>query len=176
MSDLMYLVPTIPHLRDVKLSVVYHECLESEDQPNGWRTMEKWKTDPDASRYHGLSPRSKYFINGVMIGEEVAMACETSKTPFPEKRVPRRGLDRVYPDDPDYARICMEQGLEHLLNGQHTSPPLPNGTHSSPISQKSATPFNVPLNGTNGHATYHQASAGKPTNGDLPNGINGSPN
>jgi len=53
-----------------------------------------------------------------------------SKTPFPVSRVPRRGLVAVQPEDPDYVRICTEQGLEHLLH-ETPSPGLPNGVNGS---------------------------------------------
>lgn len=171
----MYTVPHIPHLRNTKLAVGYHELLESEEQGRGWKTLQKWKQDPDASRYHGFAPRNKYYVNGRVIGEEMPVMHQTSKTPFPERRVPRRGLLQVYPEDPDYARVCVEQGLEHLLNGQD-SPSLPNGVFSSPVSQKSTTLSHASINGTNGCSAYRQASTGATTNGDLPNGIDSSPN
>ncbi|KAM5351358.1 hypothetical protein ACJ41O_004081 [Fusarium nematophilum] len=175
-SDLMYTVPNIPHLRHVQLAVEYRELLETDAQINGWRTAQKWKQDPDAGRFHGFAPRSKYYLNGVLVGEDMPQLAQTSKTPFPEKRVPRRGLVQVYPDDPEYTRICLDQGLEHLVNG-HLSPPLVNGIHSSPISQKSVTGGPV-LNGTikvlTPGSTSEGITTGVATHEGLTNGINGN--
>lgn len=72
---------------------------------------------------------------------------KTSRTPFPEKRVPRRnGLTRVYPDEADYAEICKQQGLEELLevNGVGVNGRV-NGTPA-------AEPQREPVNGINGRA------------------------
>jgi len=103
---------------------------------------------------------------------------QTSSTPFPDKKVPRRGLVQVFPDDPDYARLCLEQGLEHLVNG-HLSPPLINGIHSSPISQKSMV-SGGPLNGTFNALTPGSTTESLPVStaghDTLTNGINGNMN
>jgi hypothetical protein len=181
LSDLMYTVSNIPHLRNTQLAVEYRELLESEAQSMqwGWGTCQKWKQDPDAARYHGLAPRCKYYLNGALVGEDMPQLAQTSSTPFPDKKVPRRGLVQVFPDDPDYARLCLEQGLEHLING-HLSPPLANGIHSSPVSQKSMMLGGHPINGTFKALTPGSAieslpmsSAGHDT---LTNGINGKTN
>jgi hypothetical protein len=52
LSDLMYTVSNIPHLRTTQLAVEYRELLESEAQSMqwGWGTCQKWKQDPDAAR------------------------------------------------------------------------------------------------------------------------------
>ncbi|POR33492.1 Protein HOS4 [Tolypocladium paradoxum] len=172
-SDLLYTVPNIPHLSSIKLAVEYRELLESESQISGWASASKWKQDPDAGRFLGHAPRCKYYINGIMVGEDMPTLHQTSRTPFPEIRVPRRGLVQVARDDPDYERICVEQGLEHLLKGRQT-PLLPNGVHSSPSSQTTTTPAKSLVNGTNGHSTHEPAHAFKATNGVILNGINGS--
>ncbi|KAF4983342.1 hypothetical protein FZEAL_1234 [Fusarium zealandicum] len=176
-SDLMYTIPNIPHLRHVQLAVEYRELLETEEQSLGWRTAQKWKQDPDADRFHGFAPRAKYYLNGIIMGEDLPQLAQTSKTPFPEKKVPRRGLVQVYPDDPEYSRICVEQGLEHLVNG-HLSPPFLNGIHSSPISQKSMTSGGPLLNGTIKVLTPGSTSEGMimtaAVDEGLTNGINGN--
>ncbi|KAI5465589.1 hypothetical protein BGZ63DRAFT_411124 [Mariannaea sp. PMI_226] len=172
-SDLMYTVPNIPHLRNIQLAVEYRELMETEAQGLCWKASQKWKSDPDASRYHGFAPRSKYYIDGQMVGEDLPSLHQTSNVPFPEKRVPRRGLLQVYPDDPEYVRICLEQGLEHLVN-DHSSP-LANGIHSSPISQKSVTPAGSIANGTSKTlAALSTTNDSAATNGALTNGLNGS--
>ncbi|PHH88373.1 hypothetical protein CDD83_7618 [Cordyceps sp. RAO-2017] len=172
-SDLLYTVPNIPHLRNIKLAVEYRELLEREEELVGWKTKQKWKNDPGVERFYGFAPRNRYFINGVFVGEDVPTLHQTSKTPFPEARVPRRGLLRVFPDDPDYERLCQEQGLEHLLEGPHT-PSLPNGIDSSPTSQTTATPTKHRLvNGASGHSTHAAADNAATTNGATTNGTDG---
>jgi hypothetical protein len=174
----MYTVSNIPHLRNIQLAVEYRELLESEAQSMQWGTCQKWKQDPDAARYHGLAPRCKYYLNGALVGEDMPQLAQTSSTPFPDKKVPRRGLVQVFPDDPDYARLCLEQGLEHLVNG-HLSPPLINGIHSSPISQKSMV-SGGPLNGTFKALTPGSTTESLPVStaghDTFTNGINGNMN
>lgn len=133
MSDLLYIIPSFPHLHDVELIVAYKEVPQPSDVGR-MKAPGHWKSDPDSARYLGFAPGGKFYRNGVLIRENNARPAQTSKTPFPEKRVPRRGLQQVYPDDPEYARICREQGLEYLLQHHHRqkSPSLPNGVHPSP--------------------------------------------
>lgn len=173
LSDLLYTVPNIAHLRDIKLDVEYRELLESDSQAMGFKTLQKWKQDPGADRFHGFAPRHKYYVGGIMVGEDVPSLAQTSKTPFPEKRVPRRGLVQVYPDDPEYARICTEQGLGHLVKTL-SSPILPNGVNSLPSSQHLATPARSILNGTNGHSVFEPTGAENGANGRLLNGVHSS--
>lgn len=174
-SELMYIIPNIPHLRSITLTVAYRELPEHESQLSKWAPLQKWKIDPDANRFYGFAPRNKYYVNGQMVLEEKPGLSRVSKTPFPEKPVPRRGFVAVSPDDPEYARLCREQGLDQILSGLQT-PPLVNGTHSSPTSVLSSHPLQ--LNGDNSpdhHPTtngnnLHAAIQDKP----LTNGINGS--
>lgn len=131
-SDLMFIIPTIPHLRNVKLSMAYREL--PEDDALKLQPFHKWKTDPDANRNHGFAPGNKYYINGALVHEKTVGLSAVSKIPFPENRTPRRGLVAVSPNDPDYAQLCMEQGLEHLVNGHggSASPSLLHDTSPSP--------------------------------------------
>ena len=175
-SELMYIVPTFPHLRNVKLVVNYQELPEHESQLLTWgetgAACKRWKNDPGAEARHGFAPRAKYYINGELVSEHMPQIGLSSKTPFDHDRVPRRGLMAVKPDDPEYARLCREQGLEHLLTGT-PSPGLPNGVHgSSPLSGRMAPP------GTNGvvkpqqaHPLVNGAGSGP---GASVNGINGT--
>lgn len=166
----MFIIPNIPHLRSLKMSVEYRELPEDEGQLYGWKVTQKWKQDPDADRFYGFAPRNKYYINGVMVEEQRPGLSATSSTPFPEKRVPRKGLQQVFPSDPDYARLCKEQGLDHLLNGTKIAT-LANGGPLSPKSQLNARESSAePVNGV--HVTPPPASAlieARP----LPNGVNG---
>lgn len=169
-SDLMYIIPNVPHLRSLKLSVEYRELPEDEGQLYGWKYSQKWKQDPDADRFYGFAPRNKYYVNGVMVEEQKPGLCATSNTPFPEKRVPRKGLQQIFPGDPDYARLCKEQGLDHLLNG--IKAPLPNGGHLSPRSQSNVTETTAePVNGT--HAAAPTPAPAPSNEARVPNGVNG---
>ncbi|OLN93928.1 Protein HOS4 [Colletotrichum chlorophyti] len=170
-SDLMFIVPSIPHLRSLKMSVEYRELPDDESQLYGWKVPQKWKQDPDADRFYGFAPRNKYYVNGVMVEEQKPGLSATSSTPFPEKRGPRKGLQQIFPGDPDYARLCKEQGLDHLLNGRKT-PALRNGGQLSPRSQSNATETSVgDVNGTQGVVPAPAAASTEPS--VLPNGLNG---
>jgi hypothetical protein len=185
----MFIVPTIAHLRSLELAITYRELPEHESQLRTWAPLQKWKTDPDANRFYGFAPRNKYYIDGQLIREDVPGMSAVSKCPFPEKRVPRRGLQAVSPDDPDYSRLCREQGLDHLLS-EAGSPRSLNGVPgSSPTSAVSNLPprtFNGPTSPltthrivtANGNGTHRPMSpssdpgAAKPR--PLVNGINGT--
>jgi len=128
-SDFLHIVPTIHHLRNVKLTMEYRELPEDEALVNRWCPLQKWKHDPDASRNFGFAPGNKHFVNGELILEDRPSISVASSTPFPEKRVPRRGLVAVSPDDPAYAALCSAQGLDSLV-GEGGPPLLPNGIRS----------------------------------------------
>ncbi|KAL1882016.1 hypothetical protein VTK73DRAFT_2998 [Phialemonium thermophilum] len=161
-SELMFIIPTVPHLRSVRLTMAYRELPEHESQFGKWTPLQKWKNDPDANRFYGFAPRNKYYINGELVHEEKPGLCAVSTSPFPESRVPRKGLLAVSPDDPDYARLCREQGLDHLVANSKSSP-LPNGLSSSPKIATSNSVVQGPhgavvaveTTGTNGHLLSH---------------------
>ncbi|KAK3944737.1 hypothetical protein QBC46DRAFT_159036 [Diplogelasinospora grovesii] len=161
-SDFMYIIPTINHLRNLKLTMAYRELPENEAQLTKWAPLQKWKNDPDANRNYGFAPGNKHYINGAIVAEDKPGLCPVSKTPFPEKRVPRRGLIAVPPSDPDYVRLCHEQGLGELVAGTE-SPRLPNGIHSSPISASSHRAVSV-VNGPGSPSIPNTAAA---TNGAM---------
>ncbi|KAI0013668.1 hypothetical protein F4779DRAFT_625160 [Xylariaceae sp. FL0662B] len=140
-SDFLYIVPTVPHLRNVKLSICYCELPEHESALTTWSAPAKWKQDPDAESRGSFAPRSKYYINGQLVGEDRPKQYKPSKDPFPENRVPRRGngLVAVMPGEPDYVRLCIEQGLTHLLTDQQKQAVL-NGAHLTPRSMVSNEP------------------------------------
>lgn len=132
-SDFMYIVPTVPHLRNIRLTMAYCEVPDSEAD-NRLVAPQKWRNDPDAHLNFGFAPGSKHYVNGELVAEDRPGHSPVSKTPFPEKRVPRRGLVAVSPDDPHYATLCKEQGLDHLVVRDRGSPPLVNGGLGSPTS------------------------------------------
>ena len=173
MSELLYTVSQIPHLRDVRLGVNYRELMETEGAPN-YGYLAKWKGDPDIGRYRGFCPRWKWYINGVLVGEDLPKPAQTSKTPFVERPVPRRGLQAVLPDDPDYVRICHEQGIIPLVKGVNSPAPTNSNREISgnvTPTVKGDKPF-----GVNGDSNNPTRGVGvHATNGpQTPNGINGS--
>ncbi|KAH8673668.1 hypothetical protein BX600DRAFT_480054 [Xylariales sp. PMI_506] len=180
-SDFLYILPNFPHLRNIKLSICYRELPEEEYQLNLWSVPAKWKQDPDASSREGFAPRHKYYINGQYSGEDRPGHYKPSKSPFPDQRVPRRGgIVAVGPDEPDYAQLCMEQGLGHLLSEQQKLL-LTNTAHLTPRSMTSNDAMDglnreafspsatSPTSRVNGIHDEHGASE-KP----LVNGINGT--
>ncbi|KAJ6446555.1 ankyrin repeat protein [Purpureocillium lavendulum] len=172
-NDLLYTVRNIPHLANVEIGVEYRELCESEQEVNQFvKTKWKWRDDPTMAHYGRHAPRFKYYINGVFVREQLPTTNPMRREPWPEVRVPRRGLVQVLPEDPDYERICKEQGIEPRVTGRQT-PSLPNGVHSSPISQTSTASAQQPLvNGTNGHSSNEPVQAPKILSEDSkPNGV-----
>ncbi|KAH7041109.1 uncharacterized protein B0I36DRAFT_260682 [Microdochium trichocladiopsis] len=137
-SDFLFMVPNFPHLQDVKISIDYRELPETESALNTWgATPAKWKQDPDASSRGYFAPRWKYYVNGQFAGEDRPKSYKLSHDPPPERRVPRRGgLIAVTPEEPDYARLCLEQGLGHLLTEEQRQAALA-GAHLTPQSMVS---------------------------------------
>jgi hypothetical protein len=114
----MFIVPKFPHLRNLELQVQYREIPPDSSWLDRLTFPAKWKQDPDANSNYGFAPGAKVYVNGELIHEDKPKLAQTSKTPFPEQRVPRIGLRQVLPNDPEYAALCVEQGLEHLLQGR----------------------------------------------------------
>ncbi|KAK9423050.1 hypothetical protein SUNI508_04344 [Seiridium unicorne] len=179
-SDLLFVLPSIPHLRNVKLSICYRELPEHENQLNFWTAPAKWKLDPDANTREGFAPRQKYYINGRLDGEDRPGHYKPSLCPFPDHRVPRRGgLVAVGPEEPDFPQLCLEQGLSHLLSEQQKLLAM-NAAHLTPRSMTS----NDTADGVNGeNMSPSAASSTQQVNGiyeeetvepPLVNGINGT--
>jgi len=162
-SDFLHLVPTIPHLLDLKISIDYRELPETESALSTWGAAPaKWKQDPDASSRGYFAPRWKYYMNGILIGEDRPKAYKLSHDPFPERRVPRRGgLIAVGPDEPDYPRLCLEQGLGHLLTEEQRQAALA-GAHLTPQSMVSteAMEENQQMSPSERGSTKHVADFG----------------
>jgi hypothetical protein len=186
-SDLMYIVPNFPHLRDVKVTVTYRELPASFEDWTSFKTSHKWKQDLEYRKFlnTGFGPRDKYYVNGVHIGDEPLVYTQVSNTPFPEPRYPRRnGLYRVFPGEADYEKLCRAQGLEHLLKTPSQSPSLPNG-FSSPTNQPQAAAHSLstaavlplPVNGTSPvHAPDTPGAPADPAKTKQPpNGITETP-
>jgi hypothetical protein len=185
-SDFLYIVSATPHLRKVRLTLEYMEIPETEQQAKQFVPLQKWKSDPDADANHGFAPGNKHFLNGELLSVDTAGFSEVSTTPFPERRVPRRGLLTVSPDDPSYVAICKEQGLHHLIGGGD-SPLMPNGVHSSPVAHSvngAASPSSLAASTREGSSRGHnQAQPMSPSSEPGPaqarplvNGVNGGMN
>lgn len=144
-SDFLYIIPTIQHLRNVKLTMSYCELPENETQCTSWTPRQKWKRDPEANGFNKFAPRNKHYLNGELVPDDKPRARETSTSPFPRNRVPRRGFVAVSRDDPAYARLCKEQGLRELVVDA-ASPLVTNGVHSSRTSTSSHV-VTAPING-----------------------------
>jgi hypothetical protein len=114
----MFIVPKFPHLRNIQLQVQYREIPPDSSWLDKLTFPGKWRQDPDAGSNYGFAPGAKEYINGVFIREDKPKLAETSKTPFPECRVPRIGLRQVFSTDPEYEKICIEQGLNRLVEAR----------------------------------------------------------
>jgi hypothetical protein len=167
--------------------MAYCELPESEALVNQWAPLQKWRNDPGANRNYGFAPGNRHFVNGELVSEDRPGFSTVSTTPFPEKRVPRRGLVAVLPDDPAYIALCKEQGLDHLVRDGN-SPLLPNGIRSSsmaPIVNGLGSPTSLPAtttsNGSNGQTHGNQPISPSSESGPaqarpLMNGVNGTVN
>lgn len=83
----------------------------------------KWRQDPDMDPNQTFAPQPKIYINGQLLKQrEIPMTKVSNELPSDDKRVPRRELVPVYPNDPDYEELCRKQGLTHLLSGFRPSP------------------------------------------------------
>lgn len=173
-SDLMFAVPNIPHLRNIEIVVSYHEVAATLEQHDKGDHPKRWKDDPDSARYKGFTPQNKYYVNGQLVREGKADVTSASYTPWPEARVPRYGLTAVPPTDPNYARLAKEQGLGHLLSGLRT-PPMTTAASTSPsrlFPQRAFDDFSPPQSEStataNGDGHHPRSSTGSTAEQDRP--------
>ena len=146
-SDFLYIIPTIQHLRNAKLTMAYCELPENEAQCISWAPHQKWRRDPDAHGLRGFAPSNKHYIHGELVSEDKPNVREasTSPSPFRRQRILRRGFVAVPRDDPAYSRLYKEHGADESMVDVE-SPVLPNGVHSSPTSA-SSHPATTAVNG-----------------------------
>ncbi|KKY32705.1 putative ankyrin repeat protein [Diaporthe ampelina] len=69
LSDLLFSVPNMAHLRNVEIVVMYEEIPETVEQYERGEYPSRWRDDPDADRYMGFCPRPKYYVNGQLVRE-----------------------------------------------------------------------------------------------------------
>ncbi|CAK7563328.1 MAG: hypothetical protein SEPTF4163_001195 [Sporothrix epigloea] len=145
-SDLMSVVPQFPHLRGIRLALIYRELPENEMQLMSVASTAKWKNDPDAAQLYGFAPGPKYYVDGFLVGQQRTGMTVPCQTPPREVRVPRRGLVAVSYDDPDFAILSKAMGVDpftfpgyasFVAKQQKGAPPSP-GTVSSYAHSKSA--------------------------------------
>lgn len=118
-SDLMFIAPSIPHLRNLQLDVQYHEALPDESWLGRLAVPAKWMQDPDCESYLGFTPGTKSYVNGDLVSEEGAKTAVVGATPFPSMRVPRVGFVEVKRGEPEYEDLAKQQDVEDgEVNGE----------------------------------------------------------
>ncbi|KAL2181662.1 uncharacterized protein P884DRAFT_266089 [Thermothelomyces heterothallicus CBS 202.75] len=130
-SDFLFIIPTIQHLRNVRLTMAYCELPENEMQCASWTPRQKWRHDPDADGLGGFAPSNKHYINGELVSEDKPSLAEASPSPFRRQRLPRRGLGAVSRENSTSTRLSKEQALDSPMVDAE-SPIVPNGVHASP--------------------------------------------
>ncbi|KAK0669482.1 hypothetical protein QBC41DRAFT_107676 [Cercophora samala] len=137
-SDFMFIIPTIYHLRNLKLSMAYLELPDPDAEPVNWVVHQKWRSDPQAHILGGFAPTSKHYMNGELLHEDkpILREASTSPVPFRCRRIPRHGLTAIARDDPAYNQFFKDNGVDGSVENAE-SPLLPNGVHSSPMSTSS---------------------------------------
>lgn len=118
-ADLMFIAPSVPHLRNLKLDVHYHEVL-----PNaGWLARfalppGKWKQDSDSESYLGFAPGTRSYVNGDLVAVGGAKVAAVSASSFPVQPVPDVGLAEMKKGEPEYKLLASGRGMQgESVNG-----------------------------------------------------------
>ncbi|EAQ90959.1 hypothetical protein CHGG_02894 [Chaetomium globosum CBS 148.51] len=135
-ADFLYIIPTIQHLRNVKLTLTYCELPENEQQSIIWTPRQKWKHDPDTDGPRGFAPSNKHYVNGELVSEGRSNLREASTSPFPRQRIARRGLVAVLRENLAFTRVTEEQRSYDEPMVDVESSVLPNGVHTSPTAAR----------------------------------------
>ncbi|RKF60134.1 putative ankyrin repeat protein [Erysiphe neolycopersici] len=118
-TEFMYIVPNFPHLRGIKMAVIYRELRTpiDADQLDVSSLIPGWQQNLQSRVDKGFAPLPKYYIDGVIIDRIEEAKTRILEKPPPLDRFPRRmGLTRVYPEDSDYDEICKNQKSSKLKN------------------------------------------------------------
>ncbi|POS86550.1 hypothetical protein EPUL_003264 [Erysiphe pulchra] len=118
-TEFMYIVPNFPHLRGIKMAVLYRELRTpiDADQLDVSGLIPRWQQNFRSRVDHEFAPLPKYYIDGVIIDQTEEAKTRILERPPPLDRFPRRmGLTRVYPGDSDYEEICKNQKPSKLNN------------------------------------------------------------
>lgn len=172
----MFIVPTIPHLRDVELKIEYQELQEPQTlselgQPHN---LEKWRDDPDIVPGQISKPEPKFYVNGEMV-RQGGEATRILKNAPPPDRFPRRnGISRVLEHEPDYEETCRKQ--KYLCNGAPNTSPMTaisNDAHTNGITP----PRSDQSKSVNGGSPIRSTASDTQMVNGLPHGITngGSP-
>jgi hypothetical protein len=171
-SDVMFIVPTIPHLRNVRLDIQYLELPPDEKSFDMLMPPARWKQDPDRELYLGFGPANKVYVNGRLIGEAHVKTASTGPTPFPTHRTSRESLvephraESMNDDHPLTPASQQAANGNHLISN-HISTTL-NG-HMYSIS-----PPGIVVPPTNGDLTTHMTTTNFPfVSPGTTNGTNG---
>ncbi|KFY23947.1 hypothetical protein V493_05552 [Pseudogymnoascus sp. VKM F-4281 (FW-2241)] len=111
-ADLMFIAPSIPHLRNLQLDVQYHEALPDESWLGRLAVPAKWTQDPDCESYLGFTPGTKSYVNGDLVSEAGAKTAVVGSTPFPSTRVPGVGLVEVKRGEPEHDNLPSQRDME----------------------------------------------------------------
>ncbi|KAL1840095.1 hypothetical protein VTJ49DRAFT_790 [Mycothermus thermophilus] len=181
-SDFFYIIPTIQHLRNVKLTMVYCELPENELQCTSWVPPQKWRRDPDANSAAGFAPRNKHYINGELVSEDKPVLLSTSPSPFQRPRSARRRYFSAPYNGSPTPKSCKEQDADTEMTGVE-SPHLPNGLHSPHTETGTTNGVGSPTlvstattNGAGGALISPPAEAGPGDAHPLVNGVHGDVN
>lgn len=118
-TEFMYIVPNFPHLRGIKMAVLYRELRTpiDADQLDISGVIPGWQQNLGSKVEHGFAPLPKYYIDGVIVNHTEEAKTRILEKPLPLDRFPRRmGLTRVYPGDSDYEEICKKQKSSKFIN------------------------------------------------------------
>ncbi|KAG4424968.1 hypothetical protein IFR04_001939 [Cadophora malorum] len=179
-SEFMFIVPTIAHLRSVQLKVEYRELQAPRSDLTQPLSEPKWRSDPETAPGQTSIPEPKFYINGNLVRQGGA-ATRILKHPPPLDRFPRReGVTRVQEHDPDYEEQCRKQRLP----GYQSSPVSSTNPHMSdlmhPEQMNGITPPRSDQSKSINGGSPHRSSGSGPDSSmfhQLPNGISatGSP-
>ncbi|KAK2630229.1 hypothetical protein QTJ16_001049 [Diplocarpon rosae] len=177
-SEFMFIVPTISHLRDVELKVEYRELHEPQNLATIGQThnLERWRSDPETIPGQNTKPEPKFYVNGEMV-RQGGPATRILKHPPPLDRTLRRdGISRVLETDPDYEDHFRKRRLSTCrpLVSSDSSPLLSDAPHSE-HTNAITPPRSDQARSINGGSPVRSSETHLP-NG-LPNGIvnGGSP-
>jgi hypothetical protein len=154
----MFVVPNFPHLRGLEMVVKYRELEEVAQWP---RPCGKWKQDPDVDPNQQFIPQPKVYMNGNFICQREVLRTKTSTTSLGERRVPRRGLIQVFPEDPEYFSLAKEQRLYWLIPGYQSR-------HNSGAGLQEHSQANGEVNGQTNGITPPSSDKSKSINGWSP--------
>ncbi|KAI9646224.1 hypothetical protein NHQ30_005664 [Ciborinia camelliae] len=116
-SEFMFIVPSFPHLRGLEMAVEYQELISLGTPP-----ANKYEQDSDYDPTHPFWPAPQRYLNGTLI-THFKIETKTSTKPFPESKVPRRELSRLFPNEKELIALARSQRLCNSGPNYQESPP-----------------------------------------------------